>query len=58
MRRRSDSPPASPSRAIRRSGKMWLVHAYGMVGAGRDNDPNSGGGTELYSVIGHAPEAT
>ena len=39
----------------RRSGKMWLVHCYGMVGAGRDNTPDSGGGTELYVVIGHAP---
>lgn len=39
----------------RKSGKMWLVHAYGMVGAGRDNAPDSGGGTELYAVIGHAP---
>ena len=38
-----------------RSGKMWLVHRYGMVGAGRDNAPDSGGGTELYAVIGHAP---
>ena len=34
---------------------MWLVHEYGMVGAGRDNAPDSGGGTELYVVIGHAP---
>ena len=39
----------------RRSGRMWLVHAYGMVGAGRDCAPDSGGGTELYVVIGHAP---
>jgi peptidylprolyl isomerase len=38
-----------------RSGKMWLTHCYGMVGAGRDNSPDSGGGTELYVVIGHAP---
>jgi peptidylprolyl isomerase len=37
------------------TGKMWLVHCYGMVGAGRDNAPDSGGGTELYAVIGHAP---
>jgi peptidylprolyl isomerase len=37
------------------TGKMWLVHCYGMVGAGRDNSPDSGGGTELYVVIGHAP---
>ena len=38
-----------------KSGKMWLVHCYGMVGAGRDNSPDSGGGTELYVVIGQAP---
>jgi peptidylprolyl isomerase len=31
----------------------WLVHCYGMVGAGRDNDADSGGGTELYAVIGN-----
>jgi len=39
----------------KRNGKMWLAHTYGMVGAGRDNAPDSGGGTELYVVIGHAP---
>ena len=39
----------------RHTGKMWLVHRYGMVGAGRDNAPDSGGGAELYVVIGHAP---
>ena len=39
----------------KRSGKMWLVHCYGMVGAGRDVATDSGGGTELYVVIGHAP---
>jgi peptidylprolyl isomerase len=39
----------------KRRGKMWLLHTYGMVGAGRDEDPDSGGGTELYAVIGHAP---
>src|SRR6266566_2050435 len=38
-----------------KTGKMWLVHCYGMVGAGRDNSIDSGGGTELYVVIGHAP---
>ncbi|HEY3786625.1 MAG TPA: peptidylprolyl isomerase [Steroidobacteraceae bacterium] len=36
-------------------GRAWLVHCYGMVGAGRDNDVDSGGGTELYAVIGQAP---
>lgn len=39
----------------RRSGRMWLVHSYGMVGSGRDNAADSGGGTELFAVIGHAP---
>jgi peptidylprolyl isomerase len=36
-------------------GRAWLVHCYGMVGAGRDNDVDSGGGIELYAVTGHAP---
>jgi len=44
-----------PMARDRHTGKMWLVHCYGMVGAGRDNAPDSGGGTELYVVIGHAP---
>src|SRR5262249_41776208 len=35
--------------------RMWLVHCYGMVGAGRDTKPDTGGGTELYVVIGQAP---
>jgi peptidylprolyl isomerase len=38
-----------------KTGKTWLVHCYGMVGAGRDVPIDSGGGTELYVVIGHAP---
>jgi peptidylprolyl isomerase len=38
-----------------KTGRMWLVHCYGMVGAGRDVAPDSGGGTELYAIIGHAP---
>jgi peptidylprolyl isomerase len=37
------------------TGRAWLVHCYGMLGAGRDNDVDSGGGTELYVVIGQAP---
>jgi peptidylprolyl isomerase len=44
-----------PAARDRRHGKAWLAHCYGMVGAGRDNAPDSGGGTELYAVIGHAP---
>jgi len=35
--------------------ETWLTHCYGMVGAGRDNDADSGGGAELYAVIGQAP---
>jgi peptidylprolyl isomerase len=46
---------AFPVARDRRSGRMWLVHCYGMVGAGRDVAANSGGGTELYVVTGHAP---
>lgn len=36
-------------------GSAWMVHCYGMVGAGRDNDVNSGSGAELYVVNGNAP---
>jgi peptidylprolyl isomerase len=36
-------------------GEAWLAHCYGMVGAGRGNDPASGNGAELYVVTGHAP---
>ena len=36
-------------------GLTWLTHCYGMVGAGRDADADSGGGPELYAVIGQAP---
>ena len=35
--------------------KTWLVHCYGMVGAGRGMAADSGNGAELYTVIGHAP---
>ena len=38
-----------------RAGQAWLAHCYAMVGAGRDNAAESGNGTELYVVIGHAP---
>jgi peptidylprolyl isomerase len=37
------------------SGRAWLAHCYGMLGAGRDEGADSGGGAELYVVIGHAP---
>jgi peptidylprolyl isomerase len=42
--------------AVARDGKKtWLVHCYGAVGAGRDTAADSGGGSELYAVIGHSP---
>ena len=41
--------------AARDKDRVWLTHCYGMVGVGRENDENSGGGTELYVVIGHSP---
>lgn len=47
-----DGFPAAADPAL---GRAWPVHCYGMVGAGRDNDVDSGGGTELYVVIGQAP---
>ena len=36
-------------------GETWLVHCYGSVGVGRDNDADSGNGAELYAVIGQSP---
>ncbi len=33
----------------------WLTHCYATLGVGRDNATDSGGGTELYVVTGHAP---
>ncbi|BBC74296.1 peptidylprolyl isomerase [Altererythrobacter sp. B11] len=33
----------------------WPVHCYGAVGVARDLSPDTGSGSELYAVIGHAP---
>ena len=38
-----------------KTGRTWLAHCYGMVGAGRDDAETSGSGAELYAVTGHAP---
>lgn len=48
----SDGFPAARDRS---RGEAWLTHCYGMVGAGRANEPESGNGAELYVVTGHAP---
>lgn len=39
------------------TGKLWITHCYGVVGAGRNNPPDSSIGAELYVVIGQAPRA-
>ena len=44
-----------PAARDAKGGRAWLTHCYGMVGAGRDNDADSGSGTDLYVVIGNAP---
>ncbi|MGH8444735.1 MAG: peptidylprolyl isomerase [Solimonas sp.] len=35
--------------------QAWLTHCYGAVGIARGEDAESGSGSELYVVIGHAP---
>ena len=55
MRRRWDSARDFRSGRDAARGEAWLAHCYGMVGAGRATKPNSGNGTELYVVTGHAP---
>ncbi|MCC2956640.1 peptidylprolyl isomerase [Massilia sp. IC2-477] len=37
------------------SGQAWLVHCYAMIGVARDTDADTGNGSQLYTVIGHAP---
>jgi peptidylprolyl isomerase len=39
----------------RNADAMWITHCYGTVGVGREEDENSGGGTELYAIIGQSP---
>ena len=38
-----------------KSGQAWLPHCYAMVGVARDEASNTGNGSQLYTVIGHAP---
>ncbi|MFG6466688.1 peptidylprolyl isomerase [Roseateles sp. BYS87W] len=38
-----------------KSGRAWLAHCYGTVGAGRSDAVDSSNGAELYVVIGQAP---
>jgi peptidylprolyl isomerase len=38
-----------------KTGKAWLAHCYGAVGAGRNNEEDSSLGAELYVAIGQSP---
>ena len=38
-----------------RSGRTWIAHCYGTLGTARGNAADSGGGTQLFVIIGHAP---
>ncbi len=38
-----------------KAGTAWLAHCYASVGVARGTDANSGDGTSLYVVTGHAP---
>ncbi len=35
--------------------KLWLSHCYGMVGVSRGMERDSGNGSGLYAITGHAP---
>lgn len=41
--------------AAQTGNEQWLVHCYGAIGVGRDNEADSGHGNELYVVIGQSP---
>ena len=43
--------------AARDRGIAWPTHCYGTVGVGRDLNPDTGTGGELYAVIGQSPRA-
>ena len=45
----SDGLPAARDPVF---GRAWLANCYGMVGAARGNNVDSGGGTALYAIIG------
>ncbi len=38
-----------------KSQTTWLTHCYGAIGVARGNETDSGNGSSLYAVIGHAP---
>ncbi|GAB5349875.1 peptidylprolyl isomerase [Alteriqipengyuania sp. 357] len=44
-----------PTAFSRENASAWPVHCYGMVGVGRNMSPDTGDGSQLYTVIGQAP---
>lgn len=38
-----------------KAGQTWLTHCYGALGVARGNAVDSGNGSGLYVIIGHAP---
>jgi len=44
-----------PAAGNKSKGRIGLAHCYGMVGVSRDNEVDSGNGSGLYAVTGHAP---
>jgi peptidylprolyl isomerase len=38
-----------------KTGRIWLAHCYGTVGAGRNEPDDSSTGAEIYVVIGQSP---
>jgi peptidylprolyl isomerase len=46
-----------PVAADPKTGRAWIAHCYGIVGAGRGDALDSGNGAELYAVIGQSPRA-
>lgn len=41
--------------AAKSGSKAWMTHCYAALGVGRGDTADSGNGSELYVVIGHAP---
>lgn len=44
-----------PLAASQNGPSAWPLHCYGTVGVARNLSPDTGTGSELYAVIGHAP---
>jgi cyclophilin family peptidyl-prolyl cis-trans isomerase len=44
-----------PVAADPKRGRAWITHCYGVVGAGRNMEPDSSTGAELYVIIGQSP---